>query len=72
MDPRNVKPLVLGEQFTACRLLVWRLILAGRYGCRIRGSRSNAESRQDLKDFARSTGQLDVVYSETGRNDSKG
>ncbi|KAK5084515.1 hypothetical protein LTS08_000052 [Lithohypha guttulata] len=29
-------------------------------------------SWQDLKDFARSTGQLDVVYSETGRNDSKG
>jgi len=30
-------------------------------------------SWQDLKDFARSSGQLDVVYSETGRNrDGKG
>lgn len=28
---------------------------------------------QDLKDFARSSGQLDVVYSETGRErDGKG
>jgi len=30
------------------------------------------DEEQDLKDFARSTGQLDVVYSETGRNDGKG
>ena len=30
------------------------------------------DDNQDLKDFARSTGQLDVVYSETGRNDGKG
>lgn len=28
---------------------------------------------QDLKDFARNSGQLDVVYSETGRDrDGKG
>lgn len=41
------------------------------YRMTITGLQSDT-SWQDLKDFARSTGQLDVVYSETSRNDNKG
>lgn len=59
------------EQSTACKSLGCRMTPVGRHVDR-HGCSFYTDHRQDLKDFARSTGQLDVVYSETGRGDGKG
>ena len=59
-------PVVLS---TACRLLVCNPIRAGRLDILgyLRLGTPSLTQKQDLKDFARNSGQLDVVYSETGR-----